>query len=147
MACLARATFARLLDEVAAAPGRYAMLYTDTRGSLDFKAEFVDFPIDREVGGGLQQRAHQTDWKCIPNLSDDGTMLLIPPLQYKASDVSDFVRRYRSRADWETIVDGFAKAIEDNLNASNSNVWVYTHGCAEPYLHVRYEPFTKRKYR
>lgn len=120
---------------VQALRGEFAKIYTDTKSSLSFKATFGAHPGSRNT----RLRHRQTDkWQFLENLSNDGTMLLIPPRKYDSTDISDFASKY-GEAEWKILFEEMKKHL-------TKDYWVYTHGGGEDILHVRFEPFPNRKY-
>ena len=137
-----RENFMRIMQSIHDSP-RFAKIYTDVKGSLRFKVEFTRFPTGR--GSGLR-RYVDDEWTLIPNLSRDGTQLLLPPRQWMSSDISDYAHRHPPSS-WSILFDN----IQEKLAVLNmdhmQDYWVYTDGFGEDVLHVRYEPFATRKYR
>lgn len=128
----------------------FAQIFTETKDSFSFQARYIDFRF-RSNRSGLTNCAKPDTWNLIPNLSQDGTYLLLPPENLASTDISDFCRRYKDRPDWVDICKTLFKSMKTSLNSlkeenPESTYWVYTHGLAEPYLHIRFEPFNRRKY-
>lgn len=129
----------------------YAYISNRQRDGLKFLILKYENRLLRNPGGPLKKQAHKTEWYLIQNINKDGTYLLIPPLKYKCSDISDFVYKYSTLSDWKHICDQLNKAIIKSLtklkeNYPKKSYWIYTHGTAEPYLHIRFEPFQDKKY-
>lgn len=128
--------FLTLMNAIRRNHSQFAIIYTDQKGSVEFKATYGPHPGRRQRR--LRQRVSGT-WQFIPNVSNDGTMLLIPPKRYDSTDISDFARTYDESA-WRELFEQIEQ------HSRRNNYWVYTHGGGEDVLHIRFEPFDKRKY-
>lgn len=131
--------FLSLMQRIRAKPNQFAMIYTDQKNSLNFNAKFKAFSRPR----GTSLRKDQTNsWKFIPNISDERIKLLIPPIKYDSTDISDFAKKYGKTA-WKELFHQMRTYL------STGNYWVYTHGEGEDILHIRFEPlshYPQRKY-
>lgn len=63
--------------------------------------------------------------------SPSGTMLLIPPLDVGATDITDFAKRYG--------VEEWNQLYIDIISRWRPGMWVDTSGHVVPYLHIRFE--------
>ena len=144
--------FFDLMSEIGLSPN-FVQIFTAEKDSFDFETKYIDFQFSpsRLNRSGLANRAKEDEWNLIESLSNDGTYLLLPPKTLAATDLSDFCRKHKDRPDWKEICETLFTELASSLDLiknenDGANYWVYTHGTAEPYLHIRFEPFDRRKY-
>ncbi len=130
------------LMEVIKYKKEFAKIYTDNTNSLDFKVIFTKYPSNRDKR--LREERASGEWQLIDNLKKDGTKLLIPPISLESNDISDFANNYDSNA-WNELFTEIKNSLIELIKIK-PKWWIYTDGSTEDYLHIRFEPFPKRKY-